>query len=121
MANKGKDTNTSQFFMLYRQAPHLNRKHTIFGRVVGGLDVLAKMEAVETDGSDRPLNKITIRDVVVYVDPFVEFQKQKNERDRAAEARAAVERRGDDVAASRPSASPVHPPHEVGTERTCTW
>ena len=94
MANKGKNTNSSQFFVTYRPAKHLDRKHTIFGRVVGGLDVLAKMEAVPTDGSDRPLNKIVIRDVVVYVDPFDEFQRQKAERDRVAEARADADRRG---------------------------
>lgn len=94
MANKGKNTNSSQFFVTYRPVKHLDRKHTIFGRVVGGLDVLAKMEAAPTDGSDRPLNKIAIRDVVVYVDPFAEFQNNKVERDREAEARAAVERRG---------------------------
>lgn len=94
MANKGKNTNSSQFFIIYRPTKHLDRKHTVFGRVVGGLDVLAKMEAVPTDGSDRPLNKIAIRDVVVYVDPFAEFQKQKGERDREAESRAAVERTG---------------------------
>ena len=94
MANKGKNTNSSQFFVTYRPAKHLDRKHTIFGRVVGGLDVLAKMEAAPTDGSDRPLNKIVIRDVVVYVNPFEEFQRQKSERNRAAEARADVERRG---------------------------
>ena len=80
MANKGKNTNSSQFFITYRPAKHLDRKHTIFGKVVGGLDVLSKMEAVETDGSDRPLNKI--------------FKKEKAERDKAAEAKAEIARTG---------------------------
>ncbi|KAI0180930.1 hypothetical protein GGR52DRAFT_11577 [Hypoxylon sp. FL1284] len=94
MANKGKNTNSSQFFVTYRPVPHLDRKHTIFGKVVGGLDVLAKMEAVPTDGSDRPLNKISVRDVVVYLDPFDEFLRAKAERDRAAEDRARADRAG---------------------------
>ncbi|KAI1102830.1 hypothetical protein F4804DRAFT_311810 [Jackrogersella minutella] len=94
MANKGKNTNSSQFFITYRPVKHLDRKHTIFGKVVGGADVLGKMEAAPTDGSDRPLNKIFIRDVVVYLDPFDEFLSQKAERDRAAQAKAEVERTG---------------------------
>ncbi|KAI0901861.1 hypothetical protein F4806DRAFT_16973 [Annulohypoxylon nitens] len=94
MANKGKNTNSSQFFITYRPVKHLDRKHTIFGKVVGGTDVLSKMEAVPTDGSDRPLNKIYIKDVVVYLDPFDEFLKQKAERDKAAETKAEIERTG---------------------------
>lgn len=94
MANKGKNTNSSQFFITYRPVKHLDNKHTIFARVVGGLEVLGKMEDVPTDGSDRPLNKIYIKDVVVYLDPFVEFQKQKAERDQKAEQQAEVARRG---------------------------
>ncbi|UKZ78120.1 Peptidyl-prolyl cis-trans isomerase cyp8 [Trichoderma virens FT-333] len=62
--------------------PHLDRKHTIFGRISSGLDVLAKMEDVPTDGSNRPLNKIVIKDIVVFVDPFEEFQAQKKEKER---------------------------------------
>ncbi|KAI1374590.1 hypothetical protein F4677DRAFT_425522 [Hypoxylon crocopeplum] len=94
MANKGKNTNSSQFFITYRPVKHLDRKHTIFGKVVGGTDVLSKMEAVPTDGSDRPLNKIFIKDVVVYLDPFDEFLKQKADRDKVAQAKAEVERTG---------------------------
>ncbi|KAI0881858.1 uncharacterized protein GGS22DRAFT_196063 [Annulohypoxylon maeteangense] len=94
MANKGKNTNSSQFFITYRPVKHLDRKHTIFGKVVGGTDVLNKLEAVPTDGSDRPLNKIYIKDVVVYLDPFDEFLKQKAERDKAAETKAEIARSG---------------------------
>lgn len=94
MANKGKNTNSSQFFITYRPVKHLDNKHTIFAKVVGGLDVLKRMEEVPGDGSDRPLNKITIKDVIVYLDPFEEFLKQKADRDLQAERKAEVERRG---------------------------
>lgn len=94
MANKGKNTNSSQFFILYRPAKHLDNKHTIFAKVVGGLDVLAKMEAVPTDGSDRPLNKIVIKDIVVFVDPFEEFLKEKAQKEKDDAEREAVKRMG---------------------------
>jgi peptidyl-prolyl cis-trans isomerase-like protein 2 len=79
MANKGKNTNSSQFFILYKPAKHLDRKHTIFGKVVGGLDVLDKMETTPVGEGDRPLEDIVIREVVVFVDPFEEFLKKRRE------------------------------------------
>ncbi|KAJ9152194.1 Cyclophilin type peptidyl-prolyl cis-trans isomerase/CLD [Coniochaeta hoffmannii] len=94
MANKGKNTNSSQFFILYRPAKHLDNKHTIFAKVVEGLDVLSKMEAVPTDGSDRPLNKIVIKDVVVFVDPFEEFLNQKGQKEKEEAEKEAIKRMG---------------------------
>lgn len=95
MANKGKNTNSSQFFVLYRPAKHLDRKHTVFARVVGGLDTLARMENAPTDPeSSRPLEPITILDVVVFVDPFDEFLKEKRERDELEKEQLEVRRKG---------------------------
>jgi len=79
MANKGKNTNSSQFFILYGAASHLDRKHTIFGKVVGGLDVLDKLEAIPTGDGDRPLEDIVIKEVAVFVDPFEEFLKKRRQ------------------------------------------
>lgn len=84
MANSGPNTNKSQFFITYRSCQHLDRKHTIFGRVVGGLDTLTKMEAVKTDKEDKPLEKIKIRNILVFVDPFQEVDDQLA-KDRAKE------------------------------------
>ncbi|TAQ90623.1 hypothetical protein B7494_g1034 [Chlorociboria aeruginascens] len=94
MANKGKNTNSSQFFITYRPAKHLDRKHTIFGRVVGGLDVLTKLENAPVDGSSRPISDIIMENVVVFVDPFEEFQKQKREKDETEKEKAEVLKQG---------------------------
>ncbi|KAJ2396056.1 cyclophilin peptidyl-prolyl cis-trans isomerase Cyp8, partial [Coemansia sp. RSA 2559] len=70
--------------------------HTIFGRVVGGLDVLGKMEAVPTDDADKPAKDIMIRDVSVLVDPFHEFSKRlerKIEHDKSSADLAAGKRK----------------------------
>jgi peptidyl-prolyl cis-trans isomerase-like protein 2 len=77
MANKGKNTNSSQFFITYRPAAHLDRKHTIFGKVVGGLDMLQKLEDVPVDESKRPKEDVQILEAIVFVDPFEEFWKKR--------------------------------------------
>jgi peptidyl-prolyl cis-trans isomerase-like protein 2 len=94
MANKGKDTNTSQFFITYRAVPHLNRKHTIFGRVTEGLDTLKRLEETPVDDNDRPTARCEIEDIVVYVDPFEEFLKQRSEQESAEARKEELRRHG---------------------------
>lgn len=63
-------------FFTFRPCTYLNNKHTIFGKLVGGNEVLDKMESVPTDSSDRPLNEIKIIEVVVFVNPYEEYNKR---------------------------------------------
>ncbi|MDP2648873.1 MAG: peptidylprolyl isomerase [bacterium] len=65
MANAGPNTNGSQFFINTADNNFLDGKHTVFGRVVRGLDVVRAIEEVETVGPDRPVEAVVITDVGV--------------------------------------------------------
>jgi peptidyl-prolyl cis-trans isomerase A (cyclophilin A) len=60
MANAGPNTGTSQFFVTLGATPHLDDRHSVFGRVVEGLEVVRSIGTVQTDSDQRPLEPITL-------------------------------------------------------------
>ncbi|KAG9124982.1 Peptidyl-prolyl cis-trans isomerase cyp8 [Ceratobasidium sp. 392] len=95
MANKGMNSNGSQFFLTFKATPHLNGKHTVFGKLVGGEDVLDAMESIpRVPGTDKPAKPIKITEVIIYQDPFEEYkQRLARKLERQAEGADPKKRR----------------------------
>jgi len=72
MANRGANTNGSQFFILYDKQPHLNNVNTVFGRVIDGLETLDSIEKIPVDEKDRPIHPIEIISTTVHANPFAD-------------------------------------------------
>merc|ERR1712202_66091 len=62
MANSGKDTNGSQFFICTKMTSWLDGRHVVFGKVISGMDVVRKVENNKADGRDKPVKDVAIVD-----------------------------------------------------------
>jgi cyclophilin family peptidyl-prolyl cis-trans isomerase len=65
MANSGPNTNGSQFFINVADNNFLDQKHTVFGKVIKGMDVISTIEKVETGNQDVPVNPVVVESITI--------------------------------------------------------
>ena len=120
MANAGPHTNRRQFFITFKSCEHLNKKHSVFGAVIGeGLEVLKKMEKIPTDKKNRPLEAITIIDTIVVENPVkqaeeAEIKRIEAKRQKVNDEKVSSDKNEQKQQKSNSAASPANTTSQIG-------
>ena len=105
MANAGKNTNGSQFFITFKRTEHLDGKHVVFGRVVEGMSLVHDIETCETGENDKPLDPIIVARCGELELVSIEVSETDDDDDDEAAAAAAAAEGGPGAAASSSGAA----------------
>jgi cyclophilin family peptidyl-prolyl cis-trans isomerase len=79
MANRGKDTNSSQFFIATKPTPHLDGHHVVFGQVISGQEVVREIENKKTDAASKPFAEVRILSCGELI-PMSKVKKEEKKR-----------------------------------------
>merc|ERR1712014_526775 len=105
MANSGRDTNGSQFFILFKPAHHLNGKHCVFGEIVEGHATLDAIEGVKTQSDDRPIAPIVIARCGQLERRVIGMRRVKRKKDRSSSASSSSSDSGSSSSSSSDASS----------------
>ncbi|XP_020372537.2 peptidyl-prolyl cis-trans isomerase G [Rhincodon typus] len=99
MANRGKDTNGSQFFITTKPAPHLDSVHVVFGQVISGQELIRDVENQKTDANSKPYAEVRILNCGELI-PKSKAKKEEKKRKKSSSSSSESESSSDSSSSS---------------------